>query len=148
MKKIFVYYSLTGNGEKVSEYLSSKEIETRKVEIKKNLPKSFFLKIIVGGFRALREYKDELLDFNNNIDDYDEIIIGSPIWNGRLSTPINSVLEQLNLQEKKVCFVFYSGSGTSPKATEKIKKLLPEASIIDLKEPKKDNEELKKLDVL
>lgn len=150
MKKIFIYYSLTGNGENVSEYLSSKGIETRRVETKTKMPNSFFLQIIIGGYKAGVGYKDELLDFDSNLDNYDEIIIGSPIWNARLSSPINTVLEKLNLKDnkKKISFVLYSGSGTSPKATEKINSLFPEANIIDLKNPKKNDEELKKLDIL
>ena len=52
------------------------------------------------------------------------------------------------LSNKKVTFVLYSGSGTGPKATEKINKLFKDATIIYLKEPKKYPEELIKLETL
>ena len=54
-------------------------------------------------------YCDRLVNFDNNINDYDEIIVGSPIWNGRFCSPINSVLKLFDFDDKKVSFV--SGSG-------------------------------------
>lgn len=147
MKKIFIYYSLSGNGDTIANYLSKKEIDIRKVEVinKDKLSNNMFLRIMTGGFKALIGYKDRLVNFNNNIDEYDEIIMGSPIWNSRLSSPINSVLDKLNLKGKKVIFILYSGSGKSIKATEKISKEYPNAKIIDIREPLKNSKEIDKL---
>lgn len=36
MKKLFIYYSLTGNGDNVANYLKENGWEIRKVEPKKN----------------------------------------------------------------------------------------------------------------
>ena len=72
-------------------------------------------------------------------------MIGSPIWNGRFTPAINSVLVQTNLENKKLTFVLYSGSGEGPKALKKINKLYKEARVIFLKDPKKNVEELEKL---
>ena len=51
MKKIFIYFSLTGNGDLVSDKLPS-DIDKRKVIMKKNLPKKFFFMVMTGGFLA------------------------------------------------------------------------------------------------
>lgn len=149
MKMVFIYYSLSGNGDFVAEYLSKKNIDIRKVEVvKKNeLSNKMFFRIMIGGFKALINYKDELVNFDDNIDLYDEVIIGSPIWNSRLSSPINSVLDKVNLKDKKVTFILYSGSGTSKKAIEKINKLFSNACIINIKEPIKNCKELEKINV-
>ena len=144
MKKLFIYYSFSGNGDVVAEYLS-KKVDVYKVVPKKPLSNNKFLGILAGGFKALINYKDKLNNFDSNIDDYDEVVIGSPIWNARLSSPINTVLNELNLKDKKLSFILYSGSGTSPKATELIKKNWPEAYIVDLKNPKKNKDEIEKL---
>ena len=103
MNKIFIYYSLTNNGDEVAKYL--KNVEVRKIKVKKELPKSMFFKMMVGGFKALAGYKEKLVDFNNNIDKYDEIIIGSPIWFDRISSPIRTLLNQINLKDKKLSFI-------------------------------------------
>lgn len=142
MKKIFIYYSLTGNGDIVSNYLNDKGIEVKKVITKEELPKNFILRIMSGGYKTMTLYKDKLDNFDANISEYDEIIIGSPIWNSRLSSPINTVLDKLNLDNKKVTFILYSGSGVSKKATKRIKKEYPEAKIIDIKNPLNNKEDM------
>ena len=84
--------------------------------------------------------------FYNDISSYDEVVIGSPIWNGRFPPVIKSVLLETELKDKKISFVFYSGSGEGKKAEEKVKKEFPTANIVFLKEPKKYPEELKKVE--
>ena len=145
MKKIFIYYSLTGNGDVVASYLKENNYEIRKVETKEVLPNNFILRILTGGYKAMINYEDELVNFDSNIEKYDEVIIGSPVWNSRLSSPINTVLQKLNLSGKKITFILYSGSGESKKATDLINKKYENAKIINLKEPKTNKEELKKL---
>ena len=145
MKRIFIYYSLNGSGDVVADCLKEQKVDIRKVEPQKRLPKSIIGQIFAGGFLATINHKSKLVDFNSDISKYDEIIIGSPIWNARFSTPINTVLDELDLHDKKVTFILYSASGTSPKATEKINKLYPNATIIDLKEPKDNEQELNKV---
>lgn len=148
MKKIFIYYSLTGNGDFVADYLKDKNYNIRKVETGEELPKNFFLRMLVGGYKSMINYEDKLINFDSDISDYDEIIIGSPIWNSRLSSPINTVLKSIDLSNKKVTFILYSGSGKSSKCEEFLKNKYNNANIINIKEPKHNNEELKKLDVL
>ncbi len=99
---------------------------------------------MVGGYKATFNKKDKLVDFDADITKYDKIVIGSPIWNDRLSAAINEVTSILDLKNKDVSFVLYSASGKGSKAKEKIKKLYGVDAII-LKEPKKHSEELDKL---
>ena len=139
MKKIFIYYSHSGNGDVVADYLKKKNIDIRKVLASDEISKNKILSIIEGGFLASINHKSKLIDFNDNIDKYKEIIIGSPIWNGRLSCPINTVLNKLELKNKIITFILYSGSGKSSKATNKLKKIYPNCKIIDIKEPKHNN---------
>ena len=73
---------------------------------------------------------------------------GTPVWNGRVSCPVNTVLAETDLSGKDPVFVLYSGSGEAPKTEERIAKEYPNASIIHLKEPKSRREELDKLGVL
>lgn len=145
MKKLFIYYSYTGSGDVVAEKLKEKGYEIRKVIRKAKLPKSFFFGILFGGFLASTNHKDKLVDFNSDISEYDEIIIGSPIWNARFCSPINGVLSLLNFENKKVSFILYSGSGEAPKAIERINKEFPNSEYVVLKEPKKYNDELSKI---
>ena len=145
MKKLFIYYSLSGNGDFLAEQLKKQGYEIRKVIEKKKAPKVFFFRILSGGFRAGMNAKGKLVDYNNNISEFDEVVVGSPIWNGRFTPAINSVLAKTDFKDKKLTFLFYSGSGDQPKAAKKVKKLFPEANIIVLKEPKSHEAELEKI---
>ena len=145
MKKIFIYYSLSGNGDTVANELKNKDFDLRKVNAK-SLKKNNFWNIFKGGFLAGINHKSKLIDYNNDVSSYDEIYIGSPIWNSKLSCPINTVLDVTDLSNKKIKFILYSGSGKAPKALELINKKYTNASAVILKEPKKNEEELKKLE--
>ena len=66
MKKIFIYYSLTGSGDLVADTLKSKGYDIRKVVSKHKYPKSFFWLMMVGGFRAGTNKKDKLIDSSHS----------------------------------------------------------------------------------
>ena len=147
MSKLFIYYTLSGNGDAVANYLSEKGVDMRKIETKYKLSKHMFPAMMKGGFHAMVGKKAKLINYNNDISNYDEIIIGSPIWNSRLTPPINTVLKNTNLDGKKLTFILYSGGGFGKKATKKLSKKYPDSTIINIKQPKKYEEELKKIEV-
>ena len=145
MAKLFLYYSHTGNGDLVAEELKKQGYDIRKVEKKHPLPKSFFWSVFIGGFLSGINHKDKLKDFDTSLQGYDEIVIGSPIWNAKFSSPINTVLSTVSFEGKKVSFILYAGSGEGPKAIERIQKEFPQSEFVVLKEPNKNPEELKKI---
>lgn len=144
MSKLFLYYSLTGNGDLLSESFLKNGYEIRKVIEKKKMPKKFFFRVLVGGFRAGMHLKGKLINFDSDVSSFEEIVIGSPVWNGRFPPAINSVLKQVDLTNKKVTFLFYSGSGEQPKVTKWINHHFPQSNVVVLKEPKKHSNELEK----
>ena len=145
MSKLLIYYSLSGNGDAVADKLREKGYDVRKVEPSKKPPKVFFFQIMQCGFNAGRKYCEPLKDYDADVSAYDEIVIGSPVWNGRLSCPINTVLAETALKDKKVTFVLYSGGGEAPKAEQQIREIVPDAAIIHMKEPKKNPDSLYRL---
>ena len=145
MKRLFIYYSQSGNGDLVAETLKAQGFDVRKAVPKKKPPRSFFLQILSGGFAAGIGRKEPLEGYDPDVSGYDQVVIGSPVWNARLSCPINTVLDQTDLADKEPAFILYSGSGEAPKAVKKLLERFPRAQILLLKEPKKDPGELKKL---
>ncbi len=146
MKKLFIYYSYTGNGEVVEQKMQEKGYDIRKVETLKNLPKNFFFAMMAGGFQAGIKKKAKLKEFDYDISSYDEVVIGSPIWNGRIAPAINTVLANINFEGKELSFIFYAGSGEGKNALKRVNKEYPNAKVLFLKQPKDYPEELKKLD--
>lgn len=144
MKKLFIYYSQSGNGDYVASRMSELGYDIRKIEAKRLLPKSFFWSMMIGGMMAGFNHKSKLKEFDNDVSSYDEIVIGSPIWNGKFACPVNTLLNKLDLKNKKVKFILYSGSGNAPKCIAKIKKN-SSCDVYEVKEPKKNKDELEKI---
>ena len=123
MKKYFVYYSATGNGDFLAELLKEAGYEPVKVETIKPMGKVGFFKILHYGGQAMLGKKAKIKDLNLELKDDDQVVVGSPIWNDRLSTPINAVLAKYSFNKERTGFVLYpAGEGTS-KSFEQIKKL-------------------------
>ena len=144
MKKLYIYFSLSGNGDIVADEFKNNGYEIRKVISKSKYPKNKFMLMMIGGYKSSFDKKDKLINFDSNISSYDKIVIGSPTWNDRISAPINGVLDLINLKDKDVEFVLYSASGEANTAKDKIKLLYNKEAIV-LKEPKKNKNELRKL---
>ena len=145
MAKLFIYFSLSGNGDLVAEKMREKGYDVRAISVQKPLPNGMFARIMTGGFLAGIGAKAKLRDFDADLAGYDEVAIGSPIWNGRPSTPFNAVMPLLDLAGKQVRFVFYAGGGSAPKTLKMMAKRYPAAAVTVLKEPRKYPEELGKL---
>ena len=146
MKKLFIYYSYSGNGELIKDYLSENlDFEIRSIKPKKSLPKSFFFGVLVGGFLSGINHKAKLKEYDKDISAYDYILIGSPIWNSKLSCPINTLLEEIDLKNKKFDFLLYSSSGDINKIEKTINKKYPLSKVYSVKEPKKNSEYTKTL---
>ena len=142
--KYFVYFSLSGNGDFLATLLKEKGYEPIKIEMVKTPKKIGFFTILKYGGRAMTNKKEDIADIPLFIKEDDEVIIGSPIWNDRISAPINGVLDVVDLNNKNVEFVLYSASGKANNAKDKIKALYNKEAIV-LKEPKKNKDELLKL---
>ena len=146
MPKLFIYYSNSGNGDVVSKKLEGLGFDIRKVEAKYKLSKNLFLACMKGGCHATFGKKPKLINYNNDVSNYDEIYIGSPIWNSRFACPINTVLKNTDLNNKKLTFILYSGSGEGKKALKKINKKYPNSKVVFLKQPKNNEKELEKVE--
>ncbi|MBO7080387.1 MAG: hypothetical protein J6W64_11445 [Bacilli bacterium] len=144
--KYFIYFSETGNGDLIAEKLKEQGFEIVKVEMKRKLAKSFFFKVMQGGFLASIHAKSKINDIDLNLNLEDKVVIGSPVWNARLSSPINTILKKYEFVNPS--FLLYSGSGEAKSAVKYIDKNFHESKVLILKEPKKYPEELEKLSEL
>nr|WP_300005272.1 NAD(P)H-dependent oxidoreductase [Tissierella sp.] len=120
-KSIILFYSFEENTKKVAEFLS-KELNIPSEEIKpvKDLKSKGFSKYFWGGQQVIMNRKPDLNEIKANLDDYDTVFLGSPIWAGTFAPAIKTLLEDGILKEKKVKF-FYTHDGGPGKAENKIK---------------------------
>ena len=143
MNKYFIYFSLTGNGDYIASLYQEKGYTPIKVEMTKEVKKVGFGFIIKYGGRAMTNKKEKIKDLSLVLDEDDEVVIGSPIWNDRLSTPINTILSQYDFNKETTQFILYpAGSGTK-KSLKQIKKMGFTKEPIVITYPLKNKEETK-----
>jgi len=146
MKRIVVYYSLSGNTEAVAKKIAEKlGADLLKVDTEKPMPKSFAAQIIVGGGQVMMNHIPKIKPLEKDPADYDEIVLGSPIWNSKGVPAINAFLQDEKAAAKVKSLFFLSGGGDTKKGLEAITKKLPNlkhsVSLLDKKhKDSKDND--------
>jgi len=89
MKSLVSYYSRTGHTKKVAELLAeqlSADLEAIWVATEKN----------VGtlAMQAFLSLKAKIAQTTKDPASYDLVLVGSPVWGGRMSSPIRTYLAQ------------------------------------------------------
>ncbi len=131
MKNLVVYYSLEGNTKLIAKTLA-KEINADIIELipKKEFPTKGFKKYFWGGKSAVFREKPILLNEEIDIGKYDNIFIGTPIWAGTYTPPINTFLEKYKIENKNIgLFVCYSG-GRIDKCIKNVRNAIPNNNFI------------------
>lgn len=138
MKRLVVYYSLSGNTEEAAKQLAGKlGAELLKLETVKPMPKRFAAQILVGGGQVMMNRIPALKPLEKDVRAYDEVILGSPIWNGKCVPAINAFLQDPAAAARVTSLFFLSGGGQTEKGLAAITKKLPNlkhtASLLDKK---------------
>ena len=127
MKDLVVYYSLEDNTAYVAEIISKKTgADLLRLEPKKAYHDKGFAKFFWGGKSAVMAEKPELEDYDVNLDDYDRIIFGFPVWASNYTPPIRTFIEENKdaLAGKQfAAYACQSGAGGN-KALDKLAKSL------------------------
>lgn len=148
MKTAIVYYSLQGNMRYVAEKIA-KETGADLIELVpvKAYPDKGMIKFIWGGSAVKFKKKPELEPYRFNKDDYDLIILGTPVWASGFTPPLRTFLEDNDLAGKKIAVIATSAGGGSDKCiaalleAAKAESAVAELSLIDPKDkPSEENE--------
>ena len=121
MKTILVYYSWSGHTAQLAKAKAEKE-GTRLVEVKDSKKPGPLKAYTAGCIAALRMNPAPILPLRVALDDYDKIIIMSPVWAGHPAPAVNSVFTLLP-SGKNVEMIMASASG-SCRCREKIQACL------------------------
>ena len=122
-KTLILYYSLTGNTkascEALQEALGANIIEIK--DLRKCSGKwGFFKTAIASLFGKHTKIEPE----NPDITPYSNIILGSPIWNGKLSMVIRTLIDRNRFDGKKVIIFATTNAFEKEKYKEKSRKLV------------------------
>jgi len=122
MKALVIYYSLTGKTELVGKAIAKTlGAETEKIEETKR--KNILFRCISGAIQAVKGMGSEIKSLNADINNYQLIFIGTPIWCFRPTPAINTFISQADFKNKKIV-LFVTMAGTK---VEKAVNLMKEA---------------------
>ncbi len=102
VKTLVVFYSLTGKTEVVARTLALElKADIRRVEDVATPSVSWWF-YLSAGFAAKRGKEAEIKPIDAGFQGYDRIFIGSPVWGGSPSTPINAFIGRADFNGKEV----------------------------------------------
>ena len=126
MKTAIVYYSMSGNTKYVADKIAVRiEGDIIPIEPVKAYPDKGAVKFFWGGKSAVMGEKPALREYEFSLDNYDRIILGTPVWASNFAPPIRTFIkENPDISGKKLAvFTCYSGGGAD-KAIDKMKKYI------------------------
>ena len=129
MKKLIVYFTYTGNTRKIVDKISEK-IDCDILEIKTVIPYSTDYDTVVNDEQnsEASNHLPEIQNIDVNLREYDQIIIGTPVWWYRPVPAIRTFLTQNDLSGKKI-IPFATNAGWLGKTFKEIESLCPNSNI-------------------
>ena len=126
MKKAIIYYSYSGNTRKIIELIKDKISDADIYEIKPKVSygSDYDYVVSLGQDEVNNNVLREIEDININLDDYDTIILGTPVWWYTFAPVVHTFLAKYDLTNKKVIPVITNG-GWLGHTVQDIKKYCP-----------------------
>ena len=130
-KTLVLYYSQTGTTEAVAQELGSRLGADIEAIVPVESYGTDFQGAIDRGGRELREgILPEIQPLQADLQSYDVIFLGYPIWFGTYANPISTVLEKCDFTGKKVVPFCTFGSGGLDTSVNAIKEKLTDAEVL------------------
>jgi flavodoxin len=145
MKSLVVYYTRTGNAKFVAETVA-KQLGSDIEEIVDQKKRAGPIGWVSAGKDSTQEKETQIDPTKLSPQNYDLIVIGTPIWAWRPTPAIRTYTKQNDLSGKKVA-LFFTLDHEPKQAVEKTKALMPNSTFVgDVTFPKplKDKEDTEK----
>lgn len=110
MKKLIIFYSYTGNTKKIANIIKEK-LNCDILELEPLKPFSTNYDEVVNEYQNNSINKEvEIKDIKIDLDNYDEFIIGTPVWWYTISPVITKFLKKYKLKNK-IIYPFATNAG-------------------------------------
>lgn len=129
MKKLVVFYSYTGHTKMIAESIQRK-LNCDILEIKPVKPYSTDYQTVVDEEQNNSSVgkTPDIQKIDKNLNDYDEIIIGTPVWWYTIAPVIRTFLTQNDLSNKTIK-PFATNAGWLGHTFQEIQKLCPDSRV-------------------
>jgi flavodoxin len=124
-KKIaIIYYSRVGHTEEVAKELSER-IGGKLVPLEDNKRRTGVLYYLGAGFGALFNVRTTIQPVRCDLDSYDTIVFGGPVWSWNMTPAARAFVEEYKhrLQDKELVFFTTSASTPPKRIVRKMEKL-------------------------
>lgn len=142
MKSLVVYYSFSGNTRLIAESIAKAvDADIEELKPKKPLNASGAGYVVWGLRQLMSQSKPILLPLEHDLNAYDLIIIGTPVWLYTVAPPIRTFISDNKNMSKKVA-LFCCHGGNFGKTIDYMKTSLADCKIIgtaDFNDPLKNN---------
>lgn len=131
MNVAVVYFSLEGNTKFVAEMIAS-ELDATMLPLipVKEYPKGKFSKLFWCGKSATFKERPKLKTYHFNPDDYDLIILGTPIWAGTFAPPLRTFFRNNRLSGKRVALFASCSGGPVEKCFAQLEKEMSDCTVL------------------
>lgn len=149
---LLVFYSRTGKTSIVAHELA-KKLSCKTEEVQSTEPREGMLGAFTCVLDQLLDRDDQLLPCNREMSAYNPIIIATPIWLGKISSPMRTFINQTQLQGKDIYIVLtFNGrlTGEKEKAildTLALRGITPKALYKVITKEKSEDEIIKDIDL-
>lgn len=111
MKNLIVYYSYEGNTEELVKGMREViNADTLRLTVKDEKPAKSMFRFVWGGLQVYMKKKLELEPYHVSLDEYDNIIIGTPCWFGSYAPAIHTFLSDNKISGKNI-YLFVCNGG-------------------------------------
>ena len=111
MKTILIYFTFGGSTQKEAERLC-KQLNVPTYQVRELWERGFLAAFLPGGFLAMQRKSVKIQPLRIDLNGYDRIIIGCPVWAGYPAPVFNSIVERLPAGKEVEIFLCSGGSGT------------------------------------
>ncbi len=146
MKTVVVYYSLNGNTRAIARVIAKQlNCDACEITTRRAYPRAPWLQMVVCGAGAMFGRTPRIDGLSVDIREYDNIILGTPVWAGSYAAPVRTFLKTHDLRGKNVAlFVCHAASKLPDKSVARFKQALDASRVIgqsDYQDPLRNNPE-------
>ncbi len=121
---LVVYFSRSGHTRKAAEAVAS-ALDADLEPLLEPRSRRGFAGYLRSAWESLAERTSELLPVEHDVSEYELVVVGTPVWNHSVSTPIRTFLREHGAKIRRVAFFVTEGSSGAERVFRQMEQLLP-----------------------
>lgn len=128
---LVVYYSMSGNSRSVA-YEIRMVLDAEIEEIREARPRQGLGGVLRALFDAITRREPPIEPVQHDPDDYDLLVLGGPVWAGRMASPIRTYARREGGKARRVAFFCTEGGRGAEQAFDDLQQLCGRSPVATL----------------